>query len=149
VAGRGTKGAAVMGLDEPICGVGGTMTTCAEAMTANAVANIVPAMNIRSAPGEEVFFMGLVSSRTCEDAAQYSTQNGNLYLQNAHIDQIYGQFNHFDVNLLHYGSVLCSCAQNLCVEAHFACGVRLPRGFETIDSSKCAQRLHQLHVRSQ
>jgi hypothetical protein len=68
-----------MGLDEPICGVGGTRTTCAEAMTANAIASMAPVTDIRSTPGEEVIFMGLVPSKTCEDAAQYNTQNDNLF----------------------------------------------------------------------
>lgn len=40
--------------------------TCAEAMAAKADASITPIMDIRSAPG-------VVSSRTCENVAQYST----------------------------------------------------------------------------
>jgi hypothetical protein len=90
-----------MGFDDPICGVVGTVTTCAELTAANAETRATAIANLPNAPGEEVIFMGLVPSRTCEDAAQYSTQNDNLSPQNAHLDQIYGQYDHFNVNLLH------------------------------------------------
>jgi hypothetical protein len=67
VAGRATSGAAVIGLDDPICGVVGTVTTCAEASAANAE-KIATAVTDLPNTGEEVIFMGF-PSRTCEDAA--------------------------------------------------------------------------------
>ena len=50
-----------MGLDDPICGVVGTVTTCAVASAANAEKITAAVTDLPSAPGEEVIFMGLVS----------------------------------------------------------------------------------------
>lgn len=60
VLGRGTRGAAVMGLDEPICGVVGTVTTCADANVAKARTSVATVADLRNG-GEEILFMGLFS----------------------------------------------------------------------------------------
>jgi hypothetical protein len=48
-----------MGFDDPICGVVGTVTTCAEPTAANAETRAKAAVNLPNAPGEEIIFMGL------------------------------------------------------------------------------------------
>jgi hypothetical protein len=68
---------------------------------ANAQTNVAAVSHLLNI-GEEVIFMGIgFLPRTCEDAAQYSTQNDNLSPQNDHSRQIYGQNDHLAVNLTH------------------------------------------------
>ena len=83
MAGRGTGGAAVIGFDDPICGVGGTTTTCAGAVSTQAHTSAAASRPDRLTPGEEVFVMGFCFLRgLAKDVAQYSTQNDKISSQN-------------------------------------------------------------------
>jgi hypothetical protein len=74
VCGRETGGSAVMGLEDPICGLGGTTTTCARAAVAKANVSTV-ANPANHALGENVAVMAVSFRGHPKDAAQYTPRN--------------------------------------------------------------------------